>query len=434
MPRGVLGYSGSVNFSARDILSSLRKLDDLKPDFVLPGHGAIEGPGNYLKAGVDVGTAVGWGFIRPEKPDPRFRITGKNVMVVAWNQQATSATFGDIDGDGRPDVIVVSPAGEGSVVKVFLNHNGRFNDNPDHEIRVPQVSQPHKVRFATSRHGPQLLVAGKSAALLRIDGKFPNFSITPLDLGDGNQLRMLEDGTSLVSRRFGGFFRVELDKGRARLERFKPEIDGAYADFALVDLTGKKHKDLVTSYGQVYLRGDDGKLPTTPLQLPHEKDWNFLAVGDFNGDGKPDIALLSYGMNKSTAARVFYNRGKADRPFGDKEDVQISLGSLLAQTKKGQSAPLLRDTPVVADWNGDGIADLIVGHGQSDEVLVLLGGKEGLSPHRVQRITLEYRVHHEHGLYVGDFNGDGKADLAVFGYTNTGVGASGPPAVYLWLQ
>jgi hypothetical protein len=89
---------------------------------------------------------------------------------------------------------------------------------------------------------------------------------------------------------------------------------------------------------------------------------------------------------------------------------------------------------VVADWNGDGIDDLVVAHGQSDEVLVFLGGKDGLSKDRVQRIALEYRVHYEHGVHVADYNGDGKADLAVFGYTNTGVGAGGPPAVYVWLQ
>jgi len=91
MPRGVLGYSGSVNFSARDALSSLRKLRDLEADLVLPGHGAVEGPANYFQAGIDVGTAVGWGFIKPERPDPRFRITQKNVLVVGWGQQATSA-------------------------------------------------------------------------------------------------------------------------------------------------------------------------------------------------------------------------------------------------------------------------------------------------------------------------------------------------------
>jgi hypothetical protein len=57
-----------------------------------------------------------------------------------------------------------------------------------------------------------------------------------------------------------------------------------------------------------------------------------------------------------------------------------------------------------------------------------------LSKERVQRIALAYPVPYEHGVRVGDFDGDGKADLAVFGYTKTGVGAGGPPAVYVWLQ
>src|SRR5207245_8708969 len=55
MPRGVLGYSGSINFSARDVLSSLRKLQALKPDVVLPGHGAAGGPADPLGAGNAVG-------------------------------------------------------------------------------------------------------------------------------------------------------------------------------------------------------------------------------------------------------------------------------------------------------------------------------------------------------------------------------------------
>jgi hypothetical protein len=35
---------------------------------------------------------------------------------------------------------------------------------------------------------------------------------------------------------------------------------------------------------------------------------------------------------------------------------------------------------------------------------------------------------------VGDFNGDGRADIACLGYTNTGVGAGDPLAVYVCLQ
>jgi glyoxylase-like metal-dependent hydrolase (beta-lactamase superfamily II) len=442
MPRGVLGYSGSVNFSATDVLASLRKLRDLKADLVLPGHGAVEGPENYFHSGIEVGQAVGWGFIKPERPDPRFRITQKNVLVVGWGQNATSAAFGDVNGDGRPDVVLVSPAGDGpavpgSIVKFFLNQGGKFHDRPDYELNVPQVDQPHKIRVTMTKAGPFLLVAGKTAALLaplpppdgsREKGKLPTFSIVPFDLGDGNQLRFVDEGSPLVSRRFGGFYALDLPPAKANLRKFVPNIDGPYTDFRMLG------NNLLTSYGQLYRR-TDGAFPRSPaLQLSLEKDWTFLAVGDFNGDGQPDAAFLSYGMDRLTAARVFYGRKNTELILGEKADAVLPLGALLNSTRKNQHYPLVRDAPVVADWNGDGMDDLVVAHGQSDEVLVFLGDRNGLSQDRLQRISLEYRVHYEHGVYVGDFNGDGKADLAVFGYTNTGVGAGGPPAVYVWLQ
>src|SRR5262249_58607663 len=98
------------------------------------------------------------------------------------------------------------------------------------------------------------------------------------------------------------------------------------------------------------------------LQLPLAKDWTFLAVGDFNGDGQPDAAFLSYGMGKSTAAHVFYGRKDTELVFGDRADAVLPLGALLNSTGKNEQHPLVRDTPVVADWNGDGIDDLVVAH------------------------------------------------------------------------
>src|SRR5262249_23214181 len=64
MPDGPLGYSGSINFSARDVLSSLRKIQELHPDVALPGHGAVGDPSSYIAAGIEVGVHVGWGKMR----------------------------------------------------------------------------------------------------------------------------------------------------------------------------------------------------------------------------------------------------------------------------------------------------------------------------------------------------------------------------------
>jgi metallo-beta-lactamase class B len=437
MPRGVLGYSGSINFSARDSLASLRKLQGLKPDVVLPGHGAVGGPADTLGAGVEVAVAGGWGLIKAEKPDPYFRITQKNVVVAAWNIGATSAAFADIDGDGKPDIAVVCCDGEGARVKVFLNKGGKFDDRPDHAIPLPELAEPDKVRVLPAAKGraADLFVGGRSAALLVADGKQPKYKVVPLDVSDAHQVRVLDDGTrkqTVIAGRFSGLHAVDTKAARPLVSRFRPEVTGPYVDVQMVDVNGDGRPDLVTSYGAVYLRGADGKLPAEPtLRLPTENgEWHFLAVGDFNGDRRPDFVLLSYGMHGQTSARAFYNTGKADRPFGDKPDAVVALNP----EKKGDPFTLLRDGPAVCDWDGDGFDDLVIGRGQSQEVLVLLGGRGGLDTKRSESIALDYRVHYETGLFVGDFNGDGRPDLAVFGYTLTGVGWNGPPAAYIWVQ
>ena len=383
---------------------------------------------------------VGWGKIRPEKPDPYFRLTQKNVQVVAWNIDAVSADCGDLDGDGKPDVAVVVPDGESAVVKLFLNHNGRFREEPDHQVRLPALSSPSKIRVRRLNDGKRsdILVGGRSsAALLFAQGKFPDYKVVSLPLGETQQVRSADlSGTGsrqiLVGTRFNGFRIAQPGKGEKwDLHPVQPEIRGPYADFQVLDLNGDGRTDLITSAGAVYLRQAGGKLPATPtVQLPPPavKDWSFLAVGDFNGDGRPDVVLLAYGM-QGPRLSVFSNTGKQDRPFKELPDATFDL------TAKGQKnpPPLLRDTPIVADWNGDGIPDLIIGKGQDNHVLILLGGREGLDMKR-SKVTLDYRLHYETGLEVSDFNGDGVPDLAALGYTSTGVGSNGPLAVYIWTQ
>jgi metallo-beta-lactamase class B len=439
MPGGVLGYDGSISFSGADVLASLRKLDAMKPDIVLPGHGPDGDPSRYLTAGIDVGVHVGWGKIRPERPDPYFRLTRKNVRVVAWNLGATSADFGDIDGDSRPDVAVVVPEGdEAAVIKLFLNRGGNFLERPDHEVRVAGVAAPTKLRVRRLNDDriADFLVGGRSAALVLSRGDWPQYRVEPLALSDANQVRLGDPDAKgerpiLVGPRFGAFQVARRLGNHFALEPLVPEIRGPYADVRLVDVNGDGRNDLVSSSGQIFPRREDGSFPGEPgfrLSPFPKDDWSFLAVGDFNADGQLDLVLLDYQEQKTQAA-VYYHTAEHHTPYPAQPSSRIDL-----EAKTADRHPLLRDAPVVADWDGDGVDDLIVGKGQDRQILVLRGGREGLDQTRSLKIPLDYRLHYETGLFVGDFDGDRRPDIAAFGDTNTGVGAGGPPSVYLWIR
>lgn len=148
--------------------------------------------------------------------------------------------------------------------------------------------------------------------------------------------------------------------------------------------------------------------------------WTFMAVGDFNGDRRPDVALVT-GEARPLTLSVFYHTGDVQRPLANRPNATFELPA---------SAGILRDGPTVGDWNGDGIADLLLGTGQESKVFVLLGAAPaGLSVDRTATLTLDYRLHFDTRIGVADFNGDGRADLAGFG-----TSAVGAPAVYIRLS
>ena len=186
-------------------------------------------------------------------------------------------------------------------------------------------------------------------------------------------------------------------------------------ELQLIDVNGDGKSDLVTSAGEIFLRGRDGTLPQTAsmtLDQPYGQ-WTFLGIGDFNGDGKPDIVQLgTAGLH--TMASVFYNTGNPERPYHVKADAELDLGLRLEP---------LRDGPTVTDYNGDGIDDLILGNGQRQDVLIVPGSHAGLTRQNDIHVKLDYRMHFDTKLGIIDLDGKGKKSIAGFGYS--AVGASG---------
>jgi hypothetical protein len=128
---------------------------------------------------------------------------------------------------------------------------------------------------------------------------------------------------------------------------------------------------------------------------------NTIVAGDFNGDGKLDLATAN-----TSGQSVSVLLGDGAGGFVQAPGSPVSLGT----------GPYALAT---GDFDGDGNLDLAIAEPYAGYVVVLLGDGSG-------------RFHEASGspfaagknpdaIAVGDFNGDGKADLAVANYSDNTV-------------
>ncbi len=129
-----------------------------------------------------------------------------------------------------------------------------------------------------------------------------------------------------------------------------------------------------------------------------------IAVGDFNGDGHLDVVVTNNGINPAggwLAGTVSVLLGNGDGTF--QQHVDYATG----------------DDPefvAVGDFNGDHVLDTAVATRSDSAVSVLLGNGDGtFQPH------VDYAAGYPTAVAIADFNRDGKVDLAVAGAFNGGV-------------
>src|SRR6266699_1857824 len=142
--------------------------------------------------------------------------------------------------------------------------------------------------------------------------------------------------------------------------------------------------------------------PQTPLFNPQteyvagsKNGPSGMAVGDFNGDGKLDLAVVNFGD-----WNIYVLLGNGDGTFQAARSVYFASGGGFPWYV------------VTADFNGDGKLDLAVSNYGDNSFSVLLGNGDGtFQPPRTLPIGT-----HPALVAVGDFNGDGKPDLAVADY------------------
>jgi hypothetical protein len=134
-----------------------------------------------------------------------------------------------------------------------------------------------------------------------------------------------------------------------------------------------------------------------------------LLVADFDGDGRLDIAVGDgrYVSSRYHSAPTILF-GNGDGTFQAPRRVRLTTGELLG----GLAGNLM----AAADLDGDGTIDLVsVPFSADDKVYVLLGGGRGTFRPPVSYSAVKYAS----AIVVGDFNGDGKPDLVVSGSGDT---------------
>jgi hypothetical protein len=302
-----------------------------------------------------------------------------------------SAAIGDIDGDGKPDMVVANYSA--NTISVYRNTSSSGS--------VTSGSFATQVTFATGT------------------GSFP-YSVAIGDIdGDGkSDLAVANSGSATVS-----VFRNSASSGSITSGSFAPRVTFATGSnptsVAICDIDGDGKPDLgVANQGSnsvSVLRNASSSGSITSGSFFPQVTFSAglqpysIAIGDIDGDGKPDMAVANY---SSVTVSVFRNTGISDNI------TPLSFAGQVTFASGGQPRSV-----AIGDIDGDGKPDLAVANYSAATVSVLRNtGSSGSITGGSFATQVPFAAGtNPTSVAMGDIDGDGKPDLAVANQNSNAV-------------
>lgn len=303
---------------------------------------------------------------------------GTSYTSSLLNSDSSQVTVADFNGDGKVDLALTNSL-TNDIAILLGNGDGTFQNPP----KIYNGGLRPAAVLALDANGdnkPDLSVFGGygsdlslSVFINRGDGSFPSRVTYPV----------LSNPYSVVAADFNGDAKPDI-----ATTSFS-QSGGISALIGNGDGTFQPHLDSPTEQA--------GTLPYPTVLVP-----SVIAAGDFNNDHDADLVVAGTQQTSSgsTSPVLTALLGNGDGTFQD----NINLNQVLANGVQSLAA---------GDFNGDGNLDVAATATNTNDISLFLGNGDGTFAAPLNVPIGPMVPSPPYGVLTGDFNADGKADLAV---------------------